>query len=184
MMRGRLLLVGVPIWVVLSAVIAYGMFFWTPWFGVRANFGWGRGSVYIPDYINTEILDYTNTYVRWYYLGSSSSDLSSVQELAKRQSAEVQPLVKDLFKDLMKRSNAELYILRSLPDVCLGEIACRRIPSKDVKPFVEAALALRQTIETATIAWRSLYVAAGSLLVAFLSMGLAAFTFVTRKKAA
>jgi hypothetical protein len=169
-MQGRWLLVGIPAWVVTSAAIAYVLVFMTPWFG-----GYDYIATYTPR-------------TGWYDTGSgysfSYSYPDSVQELAKRQPAEVQALVKDLWKDLIKTDDADLYILKSLSDVCLGEIDCRGIPSKDVKPFVEAALASRQTAETATIAWRSLYVAAGSLFVSFLSVGFAALTLAKRKKAA
>jgi hypothetical protein len=85
---------------------------------------------------------------------------------------------------LIKTDDADLYILKSLPDVCLGDIDCRGLQGKDVKPFVEAALASRQTFEAAAIAWRSLYVAAGGLFVSLLSMGFAGLTLTRRKKAA
>jgi hypothetical protein len=55
--------------------------------------------------------------------------------------------------------------------------------AKEVKPLVEAALAHKQTLETATIAWRGLFVAAGGLFVSFLSLAIATLTFLTRKRA-
>jgi hypothetical protein len=165
MMRGRWLFVAIPIWIVVSAAITYGLVFWTPWF--KDDGGYWVVTTATP-----------------IYDGSYDFYPLAAQELSKRQPDEVQALVKELWKDLVRSDDAELYILKSLDNVCLGEIDCRGIPSKDVKPFVEAALAAKQTIETATIAWRGLYVAAGSLFVAFLSMGFAGLTFVTRKKPA
>jgi hypothetical protein len=155
----------------LLLAIAYVLVFWTPWFG-----GYDYVGTYTPR---------TGWYEtgRGYSYSYSYSVPDSVEELAKRQPEEVQALVKELWKDLIKADDADLYILKSLSDVCLGEIDCRGIPSKDVKQFIEAALAARQTGETATIAWRSLYVAAGSLFVSFLSMGFGAFA-LTRKKPA
>jgi hypothetical protein len=181
-MRGRWLAVGIPIWIMASAAIAYALVFMTPWFrGYSGNSSvssvyWypdKRGSYYDTshDTIAPSSITYPSEWIP-----------DDVQELAKRQPAEVQKVVKELWDDLIKKSDPDLYILKSLPDVCLGEIDCRELQSKDVKPFIEAALALRQTFESATIAWRSLYVAAGSLFVAFLAMGFAGLTFLTRER--
>jgi hypothetical protein len=168
-MHNKWLYVGIPAWILMSAAIAYGLVFWTPWFGIREDFGWSRGGVYIyPTYVE--------------YFTTATPYPLDVQELAKRQPAEVQDIVKELWGKLVGLDDADLYILKSLPDVCLGNVDCLGLHSRDVKPFVEAALAARQTFETATIAWRSLYVAAGSLFISFLSVGIAALTFATRKR--
>jgi hypothetical protein len=176
-MRRWWLAISISIWIISSATIAYVLVFVTPWFGgkysgnshlIGIDYSWDMGDTIAPSSI-----DY---YSKWIP--------GDVQELAKRQPAEVQKVVKELWSDLIKKSDPDLYILKSLPDVCLGEIDCRDLESKDVKPFIEAALALRQTLETATIAWRSLYVAAGSLFVSFLSVGFAALTLARRKRPA
>jgi hypothetical protein len=88
-----------------------------------------------------------------------------VKELAKRQPEEVQVLVKELWKDLIKTDEADLFVLKSLPDVCLGEIDCRGMLGKDVKPFVEAALSHKQGAETNWIARLSLAVAVMAALI-------------------
>jgi len=148
----------VSIAVLASAAIAYGLVFWTPWLARYG--GWDtRG---YTDYGTVTYSPDTYSY--------SYSYPDSVQELAKRQPLEVQVLVKDLWKDLMKTDEADLFVLKSLPDVCLGEIDCRGMRGKDVKPFVEAALAHKQGAEGAWIARLSLVVAVFAALVSFIGL--------------
>jgi hypothetical protein len=141
--------IGAPIAVLMAAAIAYVLVFWTPLF---KRYG---GSY--PDYVAYDVYDYSYP--------------ADVRALAARQPEEVRAIVKELFDELKTKPEADLYILKSLPDVCAGEFECRGVPGKDVKPFVEAALSHIQARETAGLS-------AGSLETARLSLAIAVAAFI------
>lgn len=147
-MRDKSLLVGVPLAVIVSAAIAYVLVFRTPLF--RPSTGWfevGRGYSY----------DYT--YV-------SAPD---VTDLKKMQPVEYQGLVQSLFDELLKLSEAQLYMLSGAgDDVCRSSlIDCQGVPGINVRPFVDKALAHKQAREAIAISAGSLDTAKLSLAVAF-----------------
>lgn len=150
-MPDRGLLLRTCVMVVASASIAYGLVFWTPWFGGRRDFGYG-------DYYGSSY-DYSyDTFVP-----------DRVIELAKLQPQEFQELVQSLFDELIKLPEAQLYMLNAAGDeVCLSTlINCQGVPGKNVKPFVEKALAHKQATETIAISSGSLATARLSLAISF-----------------
>jgi hypothetical protein len=78
-----------------------------------------------------------------------------IRALTARQPEDVQKRTGQIFGELTNRSEADLYILKSLPDVCLGDFDCHGVPGNDVKSFVEAALSHLQTRETTALAAES-----------------------------
>jgi hypothetical protein len=157
-MRDKSLLIAVPVVVLLSAATAYGLVFWAPWFGAK--------------YFGGMEFEYIDT-----------STLYDVRELAQRQPKEVQATVTELFEELVGKSDAELYILRSLSDVCIAEFSCRGISSTVVKPFVEAALAHKTARETAAASAGSLNTARLSLAVAFAAFLVSIFGLFVKRRA-
>lgn len=174
-MRNRPFFVGAILAVLASATIAYGLVFWTPWFGARDDFGFA--DIYRDSGGSFE---------------SSTEYADGIRQLARLQPAEFQTTVEGLFKQLVKLSEAELYMLSSVGnDVCLSPlIDCQSVPGENVKPFVEKALAHKQTREAVSIAAGGLDTSRLSLVISFaaffVSLGgfaIAALTYV-RKKAA
>lgn len=143
-------LVGAPVAVVLSALIAYVLVFRTPLF--RPATGWfdiGSGYDYSSD------LGYYGTV--------------DITDLKKLQPVEFQALVQSLFDDLLNLSEAQLYMLSGAgDDVCRSSlIDCRGVPGVNVRPFVDKALAHKQAREAVAISAGSLDTAKLSLAVAF-----------------
>ena len=52
-MRGNSALITLPLMAVFSAVIAYGLVFWTPWFGVRNDYGFDLYDYYGGGWVTT-----------------------------------------------------------------------------------------------------------------------------------
>jgi hypothetical protein len=161
-MRNRWVLVGVLVSVIVSSALSYGLLF-------RKR---GVDGGYI------DILGYADTYGpgKRYY----------ADELAKRQPADIQKDLKGIFDELVVSSDADLFVLKSSDDPCLLNdlIFCRMIPSEKVKPFIEAALAFKQTAQSQEISWRNNLVSVGSLCVSFLGLVIAGLSFAYRKKSA
>jgi hypothetical protein len=154
-----------------SATTAYVIVFWTPWFGARGEV-WG--SYYSHDYFVPLKPPYTGG--NW-----SSSGFGDAGRLVDDYPEIAQRVLTAIFNDLMKMPNDKLYILKSVDDACgTADLDCRTMTSKEVKPLMEAALAHRQNAETAMIAWRSLYVAAGGLFLSLLSLCIAFLIFLSR----
>src|SRR6202451_2265517 len=103
-MSNRWLAIGVPIWIISSAAIAYALVFLTPWFR-EYEYSGGSYSVGI-DYSTRPKYDHVGTLTP----GSVEVYLDDFRELAKRQPAEVQKVVKELWGDLLKMSEPDLYI--------------------------------------------------------------------------
>jgi hypothetical protein len=105
-------------------------------------------------------------------------------DLAKRQPADIQKDLKGIFDELVLSSDADLFVLKSSDDPCLlGElIFCRALPSEKVKPFIEAALAFKQTAQAQEFSLRNNLISVGSLCVSFLGLVIAGLSFVYRKK--
>jgi hypothetical protein len=169
-MRNRSVLVVATVVVLLSAFIAHAAVYWTPWFGARADYGIGglfrSGGIY-PDPIS-----YSYDYF-----------VPDITDLTKLQPEEFQEVIQRLFDDLMHLSEAQLYMLNSVDEVCLSKlIVCQGIPSKTVKPFLEKALAHKQARESLAISAGSLDTARLSLVVAFAAFIVSiAGLFVKRK---
>lgn len=164
-MRARPLLLSVPIILLVSAVIAHALVYWTPLFGARSNFG--IGGLFQSDWIYPTSIDYFVPL------------REEVVELAKLQPEEFQKVVEGLFDELVKLSEAQLYMLNSVDEVCNSLlIDCQGVPSKNVKPFVEKALSFKQTSEANAIAGGSLVTARLSLAVAFAALLISVAGFV------
>jgi hypothetical protein len=104
-------------------------------------------------------------------------------ELAKRQPADIQKDLKEIFDELVHSSDADLFILKSSDDPCLLEalLFCRLIPSEKVKPFIEAALAFKQAAQAREISLKNNLISLGSLLVSFIGLIIAGLSFAYRK---
>ena len=154
-MRGKSL-AAISTILISSAFIAHALVYWTPWFGARQSFGidWPfRSDGIYPTSIEYGYYDYF---------------VPDIQDLTKLQPQEFQEVVQRLFDDLINLSEAQLYMLNAVDDVCHSPlIICQGVPSKVVKPFVEKALSYKQTRETAAISAGSLDTARISLAVAF-----------------
>jgi hypothetical protein len=150
-MRIKPLLIQAPIVIIASAVIAYGLVFWTPWFGARDDFGFG---------------DYGST--GWWVTESVDFyPYTTVTELAKMQPEQFQALLEEMFYGFLKLSEAQLYMLSAAGDhVCRSTlIDCQGVPSENVKPFIEKALAHKQSANSTTVAQLSLAVAFAAFLI-------------------
>ena len=106
-------------------------------------------------------------------------------DLAKRQPIDIQKDLKTIFEQLVERSEADLFVLKSSDDPCLLSdlIFCRLIPSEKVKPFIEAALAYRQAGQLREASAKSSLISIGSLCVSFVGLIIATLSFLYRKKA-
>ncbi len=138
---------------------------------------------------------------RWTYAGTSydySWDTgpgytdyytdSAVAGLAKRESEAAQQILKILFPELQMKNFDVLFLLKAHENPCRMDelIACRGLPSATVKPFIEAALAHKQTAETLRLAGGSVFaqnanafISTFALVVSFLSL---AITFLTYRR--
>jgi hypothetical protein len=101
----------------------------------------------------------------------------------------VQVVVGELFDELITKSEDELYRLQLLPDICSSDFYCRGVPSIELKPFIEAALARVKTRDTNlaakeanTIAAASLHASRLSLTIAFAAFLVSVIALVTKKK--
>jgi hypothetical protein len=160
--------VGAPVAVILSAIIAYGLVFMTPFFQ-RSDGRWVADRVtsyYYPD---------TYSFDGW----------SEVQELAKLQPSQFQAVVQTLFDELLKLPEAQLYMLSGAgDDVCQASlIDCQGVPGKNVRPFVDKALAHKQAREAISISSGSLDTAKLSLAVAFAAFLVSVLGMFVKRKA-
>lgn len=166
-MRDRSLLIAVPLIVLLSAGITWALVFKTPWFRD------GSGS-----WITDSATSYTKG--DWSSYGYGDYYPSAVRELAKLQPEEFQEALEQLFNEFVKLSEAQLYMITSADDVCLSTlINCQGVPSKNVKPFLEKALAFKQNSGTVTIALWGIAISFGTLLI---SIGGFVITFLKFKR--
>lgn len=151
-------LAGVPIAVVMSAAIAYGIVFVLP-----KMTGYDYISTYTP---------HGSDVVGGYY--DTSYPIPNIEDLTKLQPEEFQGLIQDIFDSLVKLPDAQLYMLNAVDDVCRSTIiSCQGVPSKIVKPFIERALAYKQASETNSIAAGGLALAADGLTTARWSLAIA-----------
>jgi hypothetical protein len=139
--------------VLLSAfVIVSAIMFWIPFFGIKT--GWyDVGSGY------TESISYDYSYD-----GSST-------ELKKLSPADERPLLDAISGDLKQKSNAELFQLKAYDDVCVIDVVdCRGLTGAKVKPFIDAILSDRQSVETALSTHTANNIAAGSLFISLVAL--------------
>ena len=157
-MRGRSIWISMLLAIFASAAIAYGLVFWTPWFG--ASTGW---------YVDS-----------WVDVGYYDTSTPSIRDLAALQPEHYQALVKRLFEELVKLPESELYMLSAAgDDVCVSPlIDCNGVPGRNVRPFVEKALAHKQSRETIAIAAGGLYASQLSLAVSIVALVVSAGGFV------
>jgi hypothetical protein len=186
-MRNKWRLIGIPAWVLAAAAIAYGLVFLTPWFGQRYDSGSGSGQDSKGSYYDGSF-DASDPYTR-----------RGVQELAKLQPEQFQETVEALFNNFLRLSEAQLAMLNAAgDDVCVSPLVdCQGVPSKNVKPFIEKALAYKQARESVAIARQSVAIAAGGLdtsrlslvvsvaafLVGLAGFGIAMLTYLRKKSA-
>jgi hypothetical protein len=106
-----------------------------------------------------------------------------IEDLTKLQPKEFQEIVQRLFDDFIKLSEAELYMLNAVDDVCHSPLVfCQGVPSKIVKPFVEKALSYKQTRDAAAISAGSLDTARFSLAIAFAAFIVSVAGLVVKKQ--
>jgi hypothetical protein len=104
---------------------------------------------------------------RW----STSGGFGDSGRLIEREPEAIQKLLPGLYAELLQKPNDELYILKSIDDPCMSDsLDCNGVPTKTVKPFIEAALAQKHAVETATIGWHGLFVAIGGMFISFFSL--------------
>jgi hypothetical protein len=164
--KDKSLLVGVPLAVLVSAAIAYAVVFWTPWF--KRTTGWYDVGGYVDLYPD----QYGNV-------------VPNVTDLKNLQPVEFQELVQNLFDDLLRLSEAQLYVLSGAgDDVCRSSLLdCRGVPGINVRPFVDKALAHKQAREAIAISAGSLDTAKLSLAVAFAAFLVSVFGMFVKRKA-
>ena len=134
----------------LSLATGYGLVFKTPLF-VRT--GWVTD--FIQDY--SEPIDYSSGIVR--KIGGTE---------------EIRNALKTVYSELMGMDEPNLYVLKSLADVCAsGGINCVGRPSKDVRPLVEAALDYKQKLEARSISEKSVEAARDGVYASKLSLSVA-----------
>jgi hypothetical protein len=156
--------------VVVAFCITWALIFWTPFF---------------PQYSQLETVDTSYPLdAEGYTQGRfKSSGPGESGRLIERESETIQKLLRGLYAELLQKPNDELYILKSVDDPCMSEsLECNGVPTKTVKPFIEAALAQKHAVEAATIGWRGLFVAMGSLIVSFFSL-IVAFAALFKRRA-
>jgi hypothetical protein len=137
--------------VIAAAVIAYGIVFWTPWFGARPDYGISK--------VDAGYADYSYDY----------SVLADVRELGKRQPEEVQAVATELWDALLKEEEGTLYRLKWVPDVCI-EFDCRNVLSSDVKPYIDLVLGYKQSAEKTYRERLTLAISITALLVSMLAL--------------
>jgi hypothetical protein len=149
-MRDKSFWILAPLSVAASALIAYALVFWTPWFGARGGYG------------NYDLIEtyYTEPFEK------------KIIELSKLKPEDFQSVVKGLFDDLKVLSEEELYMLSAAgDDVCQSPlISCQGLPGRTARPFIEKALAHKQARQTTAIAGGVLETARFSLAVAIFAM--------------
>jgi hypothetical protein len=93
-------------------------------------------------------------------------------DITKRQSADVQNVLKPLIADLRSKSYDDLIILKSDPGPCELSylIDCKGIDEKIIKQYIEAAFAYRQFIETREDQRFYNKIAVGGLMFGMLSL--------------
>jgi hypothetical protein len=94
---------------------------------------------------------------------------TDVDQLTLKEPEDIKKEMRRIFSELVAKPNADLYILKSTDEPC-EQIVCGPISNAKAKPFIEAALAHRQSAETSLMIKISLYMSAGSLLVSFLAL--------------
>jgi hypothetical protein len=157
-----------PIIVLVSAAIAYALVYG------------------IPNATGYDVYDYIDTFTprkgRW--VTDSIDVYPDIVDLAKLQPEEYQEVIKGLFDQLKRLSEAQLYMLSAANDVCKSTlIICNEgIPSEIVKPFVEKVLALKQAEQNTAISAGSLETARLSLAVAFAAFIVSIFGLFVKKK--
>jgi hypothetical protein len=157
--------------VVLAFCITSALLFWSPLFSRHTQFD--TVDVYYP--LDAE--GYTRG--RW-----KSSGYGESGRLIEREPEVIQKLLPGLYTQLLQKPNDELYILKSLDDPCMSDsFDCNGVPSKTIKPFIEAALAQKHAVETATIGWRGLFVAVGGIIISFFSLIVAFAALFKRREA-
>jgi hypothetical protein len=162
-------LLGAPIAIVLSAAIAYGIVFLVP-----------KLTGY--DYIETFTPFRSKTGTEYGY--SYDYSVLDIQDLTKLQPEEFQGFIQGIFDSLVELSEAQLYMLNSIDDVCHSTlIFCRGVPSKVVKPFVEKALAYKQTSETRRLAAGGLMTSRWSVAIAIAAFLVSVVGLFVKRKA-
>lgn len=118
------------------------------------------------------------------YVDTAGPRTFYADDLAKRQPADIQNDLKEIFGELVARRDSDLFVLKSSEDPCLLEemIFCRLIPSEKVKPFIEAALAFKQDAQSRQMSVKNNLVSFGSLVVSFIGLIIAGLSFAYRKK--
>jgi hypothetical protein len=163
-MRGRaLLIVGCAI-VAISALIAHGVVYWTPWFGARNNFGIGG----LFETANTRGLTY-----RPY------SHVEAVDDINKLSIKEFNDRVENLFNHLTGLTEEELILaIASDEKFCESNVFhCYGLPLKVAKPFGERALAYKQRLQTIEYTEASMITSRAGVAISFLALLLSAASF-------
>jgi hypothetical protein len=97
-----------------------------------------------------------------------------VKKLSSNQPVEIKQRLTDIYAGLVTKPEDDLYILKSLTDVCgVGGIDCRGRPNKDVKPLVEAALDYKQKTDARAISAQGVAAARESVYTSRVSLAVA-----------
>jgi hypothetical protein len=106
-----------------------------------------------------------------YSVPDASYDFYPLKELKKLSPQDEWQALDAIAKNLEKNTDAELYMLRAAPDVCVTDLVdCEGLTDTKVKPFIDAVLAKRQTLETVAYYQRTNLIAGGSLFVGLLAL--------------
>ena len=138
-----------------------------------------RPSGYSYDY---SVPDYIDTYTPGYF--SSYGGFGDVGRLIDRAPMETRKLLSQVFRQLVEQPNDRLYILKNDLDPCTATemIDCRGLESQLVRPFIDAALDHRKSVESLHEFTWTIRAAVASCLISFFALVISFLQFRRHKR--